>query len=95
MGLRYDAARNALNGAVIQPGALADVVIWDAERTETLQNADVISRAGYTVYEGWEVTGRPVMTIRRGEVVYEDGEILGQPGTGKLLARDPWQPPGV
>jgi dihydropyrimidinase len=41
----------------------------------------------YTVYEGWEVTGWPVVTIRRGEVVYRDDEVVGRPGSGRLLHR--------
>ena len=76
---------------VIQEGALADVVIWDPQRTRTIRDADVLSRAAHTVYQGWEVTGWPDITIRRGEVVFESGEVVGQPGSGNLLARDPWR----
>ena len=76
---------------VIQEGALADVVVWDPQRTRTIQDADVLSRAAHTVYQGWEVTGWPDITIRRGEVVFESGEVVGQPGSGNLLARDPWR----
>jgi dihydropyrimidinase len=40
-----------------------------------------------TPYEGIEVTGWPVATLRRGEVVMQDGVVLAQPGTGQYLAR--------
>jgi dihydropyrimidinase len=37
------------------------------------------------VYEGWQVTGWPVTTIRRGEVVFRDDAITAAPGSGKVL----------
>ena len=45
------------------------------------------------MHAGREVTGWPVLTIRRGEVVYRDGEVLGEAGSGELLSRGPWQRP--
>ena len=45
----------------------------------------------YTPYEGREVTGWPVMTIRRGEVVMRDGEITAKEGSGAFLARGPYE----
>jgi len=75
---------------VIQEGALADVVVWDPDRTDRISNADVLSNAGFTLYDGWEVTGWPVLTVRRGEVVFEDGTVTADPGSGRLLERTPW-----
>ena len=78
---------------VIQPQATADVVIWDPRRTDRVRAEADHSRSDYSVYEGWEVTGWPVMTIRRGEVVAEDGKVTGVPGSGTLLSRSPYTPP--
>jgi len=50
------------------------------------------SNAGHSVYEGWTVTGWPVVTLRRGEVVFEDGRVVGLPGSGQLVRREPTQP---
>jgi dihydropyrimidinase len=44
----------------------------------------------YTPYEGLEVTGWPVATIRRGEVVMQDGKVQAEPGTGRFLPRGPY-----
>jgi dihydropyrimidinase len=71
----------------IQPGADGDVVVFDPARTAAIHAEDDPSQADYTVYEGWEMTGWPIMTIRRGEVVFEDGQVIGTPGTGELVAR--------
>jgi dihydropyrimidinase len=53
----------------------------------------MFSGTGFSVYSGWEVTGWPVMTLRRGEVVYENGEILAGAGSGELLRRGKWRAP--
>ena len=77
----------------IAVGSDADIVLWDADETRTIRDEDMFSGAGFSVYSGWEVTGWPVMTLRRGEVVYENGEILAAPGSGELLRRGRWQAP--
>lgn len=73
----------------IAPGSDADIVIFDPNETRTIDAAMLKSNADYSVYDGWEVTGWPVITIRRGETVYEDEEISGQPGSGILPRRGP------
>jgi len=72
-------------------GSDADVVIFDPGLTRTITAAMLKSNADYSVYEGWEVTGWPVATIRRGAVVFEDDRILGQPGSGELVRREAMQ----
>ena len=74
-------------------GSDADIVLWDPDETRTIRDEDMFSGTGFSVYSGREVTGWPVMTLRRGEVVYEDGEILAGAGTGELLRRGRWQAP--
>ena len=74
-------------------GSDADIVLWDPDETRTIRDEDMFSGAGFSVYSGWNVTGWPVMTLRRGEVVYENGEILAGAGSGELLRRGRWQAP--
>lgn len=76
---------------VIREGSDADLAIWDPEARWTVRAADDHSRADYSVYEGWEVTGRPVMTIRRGEVVAEAGRVGAVPGSGRVITRPRWR----
>ena len=77
-------------GAIL-PGSDADMVIFDPEIARTIDNEMLESNADYSVFEGWEVTGWPVTTIRRGEIVYDDGSVLAAPGSGRLLNRGPVQ----
>ena len=74
-------------------GSDADIVLWDPDEARTVRDEDMFSGTGFSVYSGWEVTGWPVMTLRRGEVVYENGEILAGAGSGELLRRGTWQAP--
>ena len=74
---------------VVREGSLADVVILDPSLERTASADDDPSRSDYTPFEGWTVTGWPVITIRRGEVVYEDGRVTGQPGSGRPAERRP------
>lgn len=75
----------------IQPGADADIVLWDATKTQTITNVLLQHGVDYTPYEGREVTGWPVMTLRRGEVVMQDGEMVAAEGSGQFLARGPYE----
>jgi dihydropyrimidinase len=75
---------------VIQPGSDADIVLWDPAQKVTITNALMQHAIDYTPYEGLEVTGWPVSTIRRGEVVMRDGKVQAQPGTGQYLPRAPY-----
>jgi dihydropyrimidinase len=71
----------------IAVGSDADIAIFDPELTRTITPAMMKSNADYSVYEGWEVTGWPVLTLRRGEIVFRDDEVLGRPGSGYMLQR--------
>jgi dihydropyrimidinase len=75
----------------IAVGSEADVVIWDPDLTASVTAEADLSKADYSVYEGWSVRGWPVTTIRRGEIVYAERSVLGQAGSGQLAARQRWQ----
>ena len=75
----------------IAVGSDADLVLFDPEETRTVRDQDMFSATGFSIYAGWEVTGWPLITIRRGEVVFEDGQIMGQAGSGQLVERARWE----
>lgn len=66
----------------IAVGYDADLTIVDMKRRETITNANVGSKAGWTPYDGKIVTGWPVGTIVRGQRVMWEGEIV-TPSTGE------------
>ena len=69
----------------IAVGSDADLVLWDPQERRVVQGQDLFSRAGFSVFEGVEVTGWPRLTIRRGRVVYREGRILARPGSGTFV----------
>ncbi|WP_336279027.1 dihydroorotase [Bartonella sp. CB175] len=60
----------------IAVGYDADLTIVDLKREETITNALVGSRAGWTPYDGKKVKGWPVGTIIRGMRVMWEGEVV-------------------
>ncbi len=60
----------------IAVGYDADLTIVDLKRRETITNAKVGSRAGWTPYDGLTVTGWPVGTVVRGQRVMWEGELV-------------------
>ena len=66
----------------IAAGYDADFTVVDLKRTETITNKWVASRAGWTPYDGVEVTGWPVGTFVRGRRVMWQGELT-TPSTGE------------
>jgi dihydropyrimidinase len=87
-----------VNKGRIAPGADADLVLWDPAKRTRLTNALMQQAIDYTPYEGLEVTGWPVTTIRRGHVMMQDGVVTPAPGSGRYLAVAPYdliKPRGV
>jgi dihydropyrimidinase len=66
-------------------GSDADVVVFDPELERVIDSSMLKSNADYSVYDGWRVTGWPVVTLRRGQVVFGDDQVLAAPGSGTVL----------
>jgi dihydropyrimidinase len=75
----------------IQPGADADIVVWDPEKTRTISAKTHLQNIDFNIYEGMEVTGNPVYTLSRGQVVY-DGQPQTVRGAGKYVNRPCFAP---
>lgn len=80
-------------GAIV-PGADADLTVWDPAASKPIRAATTQTNSDYSPYEGWPVTGWPVLTIRRGEIIARDGQILATPGRGQILLRSSPESPG-
>jgi dihydroorotase len=73
-----------VNKGRIAVGYDADFTIVDLKRRATIRNADVGSKAGWTPYDGLEVTGWPIGTVVRGLRVMWDGEVV-TPARGEAM----------
>ena len=68
------ARRYRLRKGSMSPGADADVILVDPEGSWTVDDADILSKAGWSPYAGRTFRGRVVATYLRGEEVARDGE---------------------
>jgi dihydropyrimidinase len=70
----------------IAPGSDADLVLMDPRIRKTLARED-FHVTDYSPWEGWAVSGWPVLTILRGKVIVDHGRLLGSLLDGRALAR--------
>lgn len=73
----------------LEVGSWADLVILDMGKKEVVKAKNLHHLSDFSLYEGWELTGWPVLTMVRGNIVMEDGEVVGKQGTGKFVPRYP------
>lgn len=69
---------NISNKGRIAVGYDADLTLVDLAAKRTISSADMKSKAGWTPFEGMQVTGYPQMTVVGGRVVMRDGELQGE-----------------
>jgi len=71
----------------IAVGSDADLVVLDPQLRRMVDGSSMQSSAGYSVYDGREVSGWPRFTVSRGDIVLADGRVLAEPGRGRWLRR--------
>lgn len=71
---------------VIAPGADADIVVYDPQADHILRAEDMVSRAGYTPYEGFVTHGSVNQVWLRGKLMVENGHVIGEQG-GQYIVR--------
>jgi dihydropyrimidinase len=77
---------------VIQPGADADIVIYDPSYRGTISAKTQTQNVDYNAFEGFPIEGRPAVVTVRGQVAARDGAFCGTVGRGRFLARIPGVP---
>lgn len=68
---------------VIQVGSDADFVLVDPRQEQVLRNEDMLSKCGWSSWDGRKVVGKVRHTLVRGAFVYRDGAVVGRPGHGQ------------
>jgi dihydropyrimidinase len=71
----------------ISIGADADLMVMDPEKQVTIKNENLHENVDYSLYEGMELKGYPVMTISRGEIIVKNNKFIGSKGRGRYLER--------
>jgi dihydroorotase len=68
----------------IATGRDADLAIVDLDAPWTIANNGVLSRCGWTPYDGRTCRVRVERTLLRGNEIYADGTVSGAPGEGRM-----------
>jgi dihydropyrimidinase len=72
---------------VIQPGADADVVVYDPNGHTSIGLATHHMNMDYSAWEGYEVDGHVDTVLSRGKVIVDHNEYLGTKGDGRYFKR--------
>lgn len=72
----------------IAAGADADIVVFDPARTWTVHWEDLHMSLPYSLWDGWELTGKARTTILRGSLLVEDGNWVGSKTGGRFQTRE-------
>jgi carbamoyl-phosphate synthase/aspartate carbamoyltransferase/dihydroorotase len=63
-------------------------IVVDEDAEWVIRGAELLSRCGWTPFEGMKVRGRVRQVMLRGQLAYKDGKVVAQPGTGRNLAAE-------
>ncbi|MDS3860174.1 dihydroorotase [Thermosynechococcaceae cyanobacterium BACA0444] len=75
MSLNVAQAYKIPNKGLIQPGYDADVVLVDMKTYQPVRREELLTKCGWSPFEGWNLTGWPVYTIVGGQVAFENGKL--------------------
>ncbi|MEH2067133.1 MAG: dihydroorotase [Nostoc sp.] len=66
------------NKGAIAPGYDADLVLVNLNTYHPVQREELLTKCGWSPFEGWNLTGWAVTTIVGGEIVYDKGQVNTQ-----------------
>ncbi|WP_148687381.1 dihydroorotase [Candidatus Nitrosocosmicus hydrocola] len=74
----------------IQKGSDADLVVIDLDLRKKVTPEILYSSSDYTIYDGYELQGWPILTISRGTIIMENGIVYEEnKGRGKFVKLGP------
>ena len=68
------------NKGVLKEGYDADIIAVDTEQEWLVKREELLSKCGWSPYEGWKLKGKNILTIVNGNIVYKDGKIFDNKG---------------
>lgn len=60
----------------IREGYYADLVLVDPHKPQVISNAGILSKCGWTPYDGVELHNSVTHTFVNGELVYHNGKVI-------------------
>ncbi len=77
---------------VIAPGADADIIVWDPEKTRTISAETHHHAVDFNIFEGMTVHGVADYVLTNGRVVVDDGQLKVSQGSGRYVKNPPFTP---
>ncbi len=68
---------------IIAAGMDADIALIDLREEKTIKNDDMLSRCGWTPFDGWKARGAVAATIVNGNLIYRGSQIINDKTKGK------------
>jgi len=75
MSLAVAQAYGIPNKGAIAPGYDADLVLVDLNTYHPVLREELLTKCGWSPFEGWNLTGWPAITIVGGQIVYQKGKL--------------------
>jgi dihydroorotase (multifunctional complex type) len=73
------------NKGTLENGKDADLTIIDYKQNWIIDASKFKSKAKFSLYNKWEVIGKPVKTFVNGVLIMDEGEIIAKPGSGRVI----------
>jgi len=67
----------------IAAGYDGDITIINLKEEKTIKNEEMLTKCGWTPFDGWNVKGVIAATIVNGNIIYRDGKIVDEKTKGK------------
>ena len=75
------------NKGKLENGKDADLTVIDCNHRWTIVASKFKSKAKFSLYNSWEVIGKPVKTFVNGSLIMDEGEIVANPGSGRVIQK--------
>jgi dihydroorotase (multifunctional complex type) len=76
------------NKGKLEQGKDADLTVIDYNKQWKIATSKFKSKAKFSLFDNWEVTGKPTKTFVNGNLVMDEDEIVAKLGIGKVIRRE-------
>jgi len=77
-----------INKGKIEQGKDADLTVIDYNRQWRIAASKFKSKAKFSLFDNWEVVGKPTKTFVNGMLVMDEDEIVVKPGSGRVIRKE-------
>ncbi|MEN9277772.1 MAG: amidohydrolase family protein, partial [Thermostichus sp. DG_1_5_bins_95] len=63
------------NKGRLQVGYDADLVLVDLQTPKPVRRQEILSKCGWSPFEGWQLVGWPQITVVAGQIAFQGGKV--------------------